>query len=96
MPGWKSFTEAKPNTVAGFTIWIVSIETKKKGGDITVRPLRLNSDFSVSGKAKIEKLVDRKAAFVGAIVFYDDTSERSVDYAPYTLTVNGVVQPGGS
>ena len=36
------------------------------------------------------------ADFVGAIVFYDDPSETSFQYAPYTLTVNGVVQPGGS
>jgi len=39
--------------------------------------------------------VDSKADFVGAMVFYDDPSETSQQYAPYKLTVNGVVQPGG-
>ena len=29
-----------------------------------------------------------------AIVAYDDPTERMADYAPYTLTVNGSVQPG--
>ena len=74
----------------------MSIDTKKKGGDITVKPLKLNADFAITGKAKIGKYVDRKADFVGAIVFYDDPSEKSFQYAPYTLTVNGVTQPGGS
>jgi hypothetical protein len=30
-----------------------------------------------------------------AIVGYDEPTERVTQYAPYTLTVNGVVQPGG-
>ena len=32
---------------------------------------------------------------VGAIVMYDEPSESIAKYAPYSLTVNGVVQPGG-
>ena len=27
LDGWKSFTETKPNTVAGFTVWILSIDS---------------------------------------------------------------------
>jgi hypothetical protein len=96
LAGWKSFTETKPNTVAGFTIWLVSVQDKKKGGEVTVKPLELNADFSVKGKVKVNKLFDKKADFVAAIVAYDDPTETSFQYAPYTLTVNGVVQPGGS
>jgi immune inhibitor InhA-like protein len=95
LAGWESLTQARQNTVAGFTVWLVSIQTKKNGGDVTVKPLELNADFSVKGKTKIEKLVDPRADFVGAVVFYDDPSERAGDYAPYALTVNGVLQPGG-
>ena len=74
---------------------IVSIDTKRK--EISVKSLRLNSNFSLKGKAKVQqRYVDRRADIVAAIVFYDDPSERSTQYAPYTLTVNGVVQPGGS
>jgi hypothetical protein len=40
--------------------------------------------------------VDEQADFVAAIVFYDDPAETSFQYAPYTLAVNGVTQPGGS
>ena len=32
---------------------------------------------------------------VVAIVAYDEPTEQVTQYAPYTLTVNGVVQPGG-
>jgi hypothetical protein len=30
-----------------------------------------------------------------AVVAYDEPTELVQQYAPYTLTVNGVVQPGG-
>lgn len=94
LDGWRSFTEVRPNTVAGFTVRIVSVNSKRKV--ITLKTLRLNSSFTLRGKAKVWKYVDRNADFVGAIVFYDDPSERSAQYAPYTLTVNGLTQPGGS
>lgn len=32
---------------------------------------------------------------VVAVVAYDEPTERVQQYAPYRLTVNGVVQPGG-
>jgi hypothetical protein len=32
---------------------------------------------------------------VAAIVTYDEPTESITDYAPYTLKVNGVTQPGG-
>jgi hypothetical protein len=36
------------------------------------------------------------ADVVAAIVTYDDPSESVDQYATYTLTVDGVLQPGGS
>jgi hypothetical protein len=91
--GWRSFTQVKPNTVAGFTVRIVSIRTDKN--QIRVRELPLNAAFTLTGRANVRKYIDPQADFVGAIVFYDDPSETSLQYAPYRLTVNGVVQPGG-
>jgi hypothetical protein len=32
---------------------------------------------------------------VVAVVAYDEPTEQVQQYAPYTLTVNGVTQPGG-
>jgi hypothetical protein len=93
LTGWQSFTEVHPNTVAGFTVTILSIDTSK--GKITVSRLPLTGDFEVKNKANVQKYIDKNADFVGAIVFYDDPSETSTDYARYRLTVNGVTQPGG-
>ena len=62
---------------------------------ITVRRLPLTGDFVINNPADVQKFIDMNADFVAAIVTYDDPSERSTQYAPYRLTVNGVVQPGG-
>jgi hypothetical protein len=89
---WRSFTQVRPNTVAGFTVSIISID----GNKITVKRLPLMADFAVSGNANVQKYIDKNADFVGAVVTYDDPTETSTQYAPYTLKVNGVTQPGGS
>ena len=94
LSGWRSFTEVRPNPVAGFTVYLVSLREKNKDR-ITVRQLKLTGDFNLQGKAKVRKYIDRRADFVAAIVFYDDPAETSRQYAPYRLSVNGVTQPGG-
>jgi hypothetical protein len=93
LAGWQSFTQVRPLTVSGFTVTILSIDSRK--GKITVKRLPLTSDFAIKGKANVQKYIDKNADFVGAIVFYDDPAETSTQYAPYRLTVNGVTQPGG-
>ncbi len=96
LDGWKSFSETKPNTVAGYTVYIVSLNTAKYRDGITIKRLKLTGSFSIKGKAKVEKYIDKKADFVGAIVMYDDPTETANDYARYSLVVNGATQPGGS
>ena len=91
LAGWRSFTEVRPNTVAGFTVRIISV----RGNRIEVRELPLTGAFELKGKTKARRFVDPNAAFVAAIVTYDDPTETSTQYAPYRLTINGVVQPGG-
>jgi hypothetical protein len=91
LAGWQSFTQVRPVSVSNYTVQIVSVA----GNKITVKRLPLTGTFSVSGSANVQKYIDKKADFVGAIVMYEDPSESSDQYAPYRLTVNGVVQPGG-
>jgi hypothetical protein len=91
LAGWQSFTQVRPTPVTGYTVQIVSIA----GNKITVKRLPLTGGFAISGNANVQKYIDKKADFVGAIVMYEDPSESSDQYAPYRLTVNGVVQPGG-
>lgn len=43
---------------------------------------------------ELKKLM--KFGTIVAIVSYDDSGEQVQQYAPYTLTVNGVLQPGGA
>jgi hypothetical protein len=95
LAGWQSFTEVRSNPVSGFSVRIISMRTDKKKDTIKVRLLELTGDFNLTSKAKVQKYVDKKADFVAAVVFYDDPSETSTQYAPYRLTVNGVTQPGG-
>jgi Immune inhibitor A peptidase M6 len=91
LTGWQSFTQVRPNTVAGFTVRIVNIS----GNRIVVRELPLTGNFELKGRSKARRFIEPNASFVAAIVTYDDPSETSFQYAPYRLTVNGVVQPGG-
>ena len=51
-------------------------------------------DGVLSGRA-LRKAIGSKADVVAALVTYHDLSEEVQQYAPYSLRVNGVVQPGG-
>ena len=93
LAGWRSFSQVRPTSVENFTVRIISIDTAK--GKITVKELPLTGDFTIRGRANVQKYIDRNADFVGAIVTYDEPTETVTDYAPYSLMVNGVLQPGG-
>jgi hypothetical protein len=90
--GWKSMSGYHPSSVENFVVTILSVNGKK----ITLKTLPLNSDFATRGRSDGDRYIDRKADLVAAIVTYNDSTETSDEYAPYQLTVNGVVQPGGN
>ncbi len=101
LEGWQSVTEVNPIEVAGFTVQLVGYTND--GKRVSVEKMRLNRNFNrtYSNKGnrnhgKLNKLIDRRADVVAAIVMYDDWSEQVLQYAPYALKVNGVLQPGGS
>jgi hypothetical protein len=101
--GWKSSTETKPTSVEDFTVYLMSVRgnNNPRNQRITVRRVPLTSDFAIRGGDDdddddgVEDFIDERADFVAAIVIYDESTEAQFDYAPYRLTVNGVVQPGG-
>ena len=95
LAGWKSFTETRPNPVSNYTVRLISMKTGLKKTTIKVRELQLTGDFNLRGKARVQRYIDKNADFVAAVVFYDDPSETSTQYAPYRLSVNGITQPGG-
>ena len=91
LTGWG--TEAPP--IVGYTVQLVALDSKNAKQSILARvPLANGRTASLSGGA-LRSLIGNQAETVGAIVMYDEPSESISKYAPYTLKVNGVVQPGG-
>ena len=87
---FKSPTEISPTAVANWNVRLVGIDEAYANA----WQVEYNGRSSVTvSKADLAKL----AAYpkVVAIVAYDEPTEEVQQYAPYTLTVNGVVQPGG-
>ena len=94
LAGWQSPTQVRRTPVAGFTVQLIAYKADGTAAWIKQLPLDANFDGSLSGAA-LQAAIGTSAETVAAIVTYDDRSESSDQYAPYTLTVNGVVQPGG-
>jgi hypothetical protein len=80
--------------VQGFTVQLVAYGAD--GAPVWVYRLPLDSAFdgTLSGDA-LTAAIGTGATTVAAIVMYDDDTESAPKQANYTLTVNGVVQPGG-
>ncbi len=99
LAGWQSMTQVNPVDVEDFTVQLVSYE-EARGRFVKVSRLRLDGDHdaraATRGRQNLRSLVHPNADVVAAIVMYDESTELISQYAPYTLTVNGVVQPGGS
>ncbi len=92
--GWQTYTQVAPVPVHGYTVQLVSYTPGE--GNVLVQRLRVDGDFAGSlNKGQLRQLLGHQASVVAAIVMFDDPSETADEYAPYRLTVNGVVQPGG-
>ena len=92
--GLRSYKQINPDDVAGWTLQLVSFDPRGR------RPAALRRYDVEPGETLT--LTRRDLAhllpgndFVGAIVTLDEPTESVLQYADYTLEVNGVVQPGG-
>jgi hypothetical protein len=95
LAGWQTPTAYLPTPVAGFTVQLVGIESGRNG-DVSVATLPLGPGFRrVLDRRELRRLVGTRADLVGAIVTHDDPTGVGDRPAPYALTVNGVLQPGG-
>lgn len=92
--GWDSPTEINPTDVQAFVVQIVAFDETGHMVHVTEVPLDANFDGSLSGNALTDAL-GTAGSTISAIVTYLDRTEQVQQQAPYTLTVNGVVQPGG-
>jgi hypothetical protein len=95
LEGWRSPTEVSPTPVGGFTVQLVGYRTDGRTAAVLGR-LELDEDFQANLQRDLLRLiVGARADVVGAIVTQDDPTGSVTQYAPYTLEVNGVRQPGG-
>ena len=94
LSGWKSYSQVKPQSVNGYTVQLVGINSTDHSA--FYKKLDLNSDFegSLTGP-QLKKALGYGSQLAGAIVMYDEPTESITKYARYNLTVNGEVQPGG-
>jgi hypothetical protein len=89
---FSSLTEIKPVDVHNWNVRLVGIRSGKV-------PVVVQAEFDGKSQIKLNRLaLALLSPFdkVVAIVAYDEPTEQVQQYAPYTLTVNGVVQPGGA
>jgi len=87
---FKSPTQIKPITVKNWNLKLVGLDEANS----------FAWQFEFNGKSDLSLNWIQLALLalfpkVVAIVAYDEPTEQVQQYAPYTLTVNGVVQPGG-
>jgi hypothetical protein len=80
LTGFRSPTQIRPIGVHAWHVKLVGLDEEG----------RRARQVSVAGYAAL-----RAYPKVVAIVGYDEPTEKVTQYAPYALTVNGVVQPGG-
>jgi hypothetical protein len=90
LSAFRSPTEIRPTPVENFNIRLIGIDPAHH----IAWQIEFDGKFSLSlGGGQLAKL----SLFpqVVAVIAYDESTEQVQQYAPYTLTVNGVVQPGG-
>ncbi|GAA6525566.1 peptidase M6 [Intrasporangium sp. DVR] len=94
LTGWQSATEVNPVEVQGFTVQLVAYGAD--GTPVWVHRMGLDGAFdgTLEGAA-LDAAIGTSASTVAAIVMYDDDTENAPKQAGYSLTVNGVEQPGG-
>jgi hypothetical protein len=87
---FKSITQIYPVRVNNWNVRLVGLDVKHA----LALQLQYNGKRSLTVSSKdLKKLA--KYPTVVAIIAYDEPTEQVQQYAPYTLTVNGAVQPGG-
>ena len=92
--GLSSYEELAPPFVDGWHVTLVGY--RSNGGApaaVWSTDVEPGGSFEVS-RAELRDF--RSLDVVGAIVTQDEPTEQQYKYAPYELTVNGVLQPGGS
>ncbi len=87
---FRSPTQISPTVVANWDLRLVGIDEAKQR--VLVRSFNRRTSLSLR-RDDLERFEDFPV--VVAVVAYDDPTEQVQQFAPYTLTANGVTQPDG-
>jgi hypothetical protein len=95
LDGWLSATQYNAVEIEGYTVQLVAYDSVG-GGEAHLFSLPVDGSFhgELTGDA-VAAAIGTSADVVSAIVTYHDGTQLVTQYAPYELTVNGVLQPGG-
>ncbi|WP_432520403.1 peptidase M6 [Kineococcus sp. SYSU DK006] len=90
---WQSITQAHPVPVAGWTVQLVGYDAKRVS--VVQLPV-VQTRWGWSTAAPVAKVLGFTPDVAAVIVTADDPTESApAPAAPYNLSVNGVLQPGG-
>ena len=91
----RSPTEVLPERVGGWSVQLVAVDPDGRLPPRLVG-LPLGDDAAGGlGPDRLRRGLGWHREILGAIVTHHERSESIEKYAPYTLTVNGILQPGG-
>ena len=93
LAGWQTATQLNPYDVPGFSVQLIALGAGNGPLHRKILPLDEAFEGELAGPDVAAALGTR--GLVAALVAADDPSELFTSQAGYTLTVNGVVQPGG-
>lgn len=95
LEGWATPTQISPVPVHGFNVTLIGYTPDSKRPAF-IKTLALDENNRVEIKRRWwRRMLGPNTKLVAAIVSQEDPTESVADYAPYVLTVNGVMQPGG-
>jgi len=96
LTGFRSLTQVRPVRVSGFTVQLIGYHSSNRSIPARIGTLRLDANMDATlDRAAIQAILGGDVDVVAAIVMYDEPTETISQYAPYKLTVNGALQPGG-
>lgn len=97
LQGWQSPTQVRPAPVAGYSVQLVTYSTTDPVVSTRIGRMALGAGaVAAPTLAELRPLTrDSRLDVIGVLVTAHDPTEDEDGYAPYTLTANGVVQPGG-
>lgn len=93
--GAQSPSQINPQPIEGWNLVLVSYDSSGRR-TVAIAEIDLDDDFTANLDRRLRSRLPGNNDVVAAIITHDEPTATVFEYAPYTLTVNGVVQPGGS